>query len=531
MSRFLPFLLVLIISFVVLSLPDHPGAFYWNSFLRLPLEVPIILLLLCLLPRKLAVTSSVVISAALFLLLFLKIADIGVQSAFRRQFNPYLDLKMMVDGWNLLSGTIGRIQGGVIIVTVGAAFLALLVIFLWAGHCLIKADAGVKRRIVSISAALLVVGTGLLLVGPFPFARADLQSLPYLGKRLVLVRHSILEMQTFERDIEKYDDVSSSEDLFAGIKGRDVILVFVESYGRSAIEDPLYSPLIGPRLEKVDSQLASAGFASASGWLNSPTMGGLSWLAHGTFLSGLWIDSQSRYDRLMISQRKSLNRLFQSSGWHTAAVMPAITMDWPEADYFGYDQVFAAKDLGYKGKPFNWITMPDQFALTAFERLVRQPARRAGHPVMAELALVSSHAPWTPVAKLIDWQNVGDGTIFNEQAESGQSPKVVWADRDNIRDHYIRTIDYSIQTLGDYVSRFGEDAIVIILGDHQPAPVITGENASRAVPVHIISRDKAVVRRFQDEGFSQGMIPKKTAPVLPMDSMRERLVRVLSHSE
>ncbi len=531
LTRLLPFLLVLIISFVVLSLPDHPGAFYWNSFLRLPLEMPLIILVLCLLPRKLAAASAFVIALTLFLLLFLKAADIGVQSAFQRQFNPYLDLKMLKDGWNLLSGTIGKGQGGLILVSLGITYLALFVVFLKAENRLINAEDGLKRAYVRLSLGLLAAGAGLLFVGPFPFARSDLQALPYLGKRLVLVRQSILDMQAFERQITSFDGVASKNNLFAEIKGRDVILVFVESYGRSAIEDPLYNPLIGPRLEKVESQLDDAGFASASGWLKSPTVGGVSWLAHGTFLSGLWVDNQARYDRLMISQRKSLNRLFQKAGWQTAAIMPAITMDWPEADYFGYDRVFAAKDLGYKGKPFNWITMPDQYSLAAFDRLVRQPARKEGNPVMAEMALVSSHAPWTPVARLIDWKSVGDGTVFNEQATSDQSPKVVWADRDNIRDHYIRTIDYSIQTLGDYVSRFGDDAIFIILGDHQPAPLITGEKASRAVPVHIISRDQTLVGRFEGEGFSRGMTPAKAAPVLPMDSMRKRLVRLFSQSE
>ena len=45
--------------------------------------------------------------------------------------------------------------------------------------------------------------------------------------------------------------------------------------------------------------------------------------------------------------------------------MPAITLAWPEAGYFGYDRVLAAHDLGYRGLPFNWVTMPDQFTLAA----------------------------------------------------------------------------------------------------------------------------------------------------------------------
>jgi len=208
--------------------------------------------------------------------------------------------------------------------------------------------------------------------------------------------------------------------------------------------------------------------------------------------------------------------------------MPAITMKWPEAGYFGYDQVFAAGDLGYEGKPFNWVTMPDQFTLSAFERLVRQPAEVAQEPVMAEIALVSSHAPWTPVPKLVDWDKVGHGQIFDDQAENGDPPAVVWADPARVRTQYIQTIDYTLQTLCEYILRFGDDSIFIILGDHQPAPIITGPDASHAVPIHVISRDASLIHALQSKDFDAGLVPASDAPETPMNMMRERLVGIFS---
>lgn len=521
-------LFFLVVSFAALTLPDHPGAFSLSAFQRLPLEIPLLLLALLFLPRRLAMAVAAVSSIAVFTLLFLKIADIGVQSAFQRRFNPYLDIKMLGDGWNIFSGSIGRLPAAFAIGVVIVLFCLFLFLF-YLSQCRIAGLTGSMRRGAIIGAAgLLVLGTALSAAGPLAGIRADLRAGAYLGNRLVLVQTSIADMRQYERDLVADDPAAGGTNLFAGINGRDVVVIFVESYGRSAVEDPRYSPLIKPRLEASEAQLKAAGFASASAWSRSPTMGGLSWLAHGTFLSGLWTDNQARYDRLMISKRASLNSLFRKAGWQTAAVMPAITMDWPEARYFGYDDIFAAKDLGYKGKPFNWITMPDQYTLSAFQRLVRDPARAKGQPVMTEMALISSHAPWTPVAKLIDWNDVGDGTAFNEQAESDESPRTVWSDGDNVRRHYIATIDYSLQTLSDYISRFGEDAIFIILGDHQPAPIVTGPDASRAVPVHVISRDKALVASFEKEGFVNGMLPAPDAPELPMDTMRDRLIRVFS---
>lgn len=515
-----------VIGLAACTMPDDPGAFHASAFLHLPVEVPLVALALLLLPRRMAVAVALLATAIAFCLLFLKLADIGVISAFQRRFNPYLDMKMLLDGWNLLSGAVGTLGAVAVIGLAVGALAGLIGAFWWACIRMTRFGRQARRAAVAGSAIILALGLGLLATGSQAGLGdiAGLRVAPYLGERLSLVIRSVAEIRAFEGELAADTAHVGGDDLFARIRGRDVILVFVESYGRNAIEDPRYGGLIKPRLNSVERQLQAAGFSAASGWTRSPTVGGLSWLAHGTLLSGLWVDSQARYDLLMDSDRASLNRLFREAGWRTAAVMPAITMDWPEAAYFGYDQILAAKDLGYLGKPFNWVTMPDQYTLLAFERLARGPAGNDGKPVMAEIALISSHAPWTPVPKLIDWAAVGDGTVFNDQAESGDAPQVVWADHDRVRRQYVETIDYTLETLGDYIARFGRDAVFVVLGDHQPAALVTGPDASRAVPIHIVSRDAALVEGFRSDGFAMGMTPDPQAPEPPMDSLRARLI-------
>ncbi|WP_232365426.1 sulfatase [Ciceribacter sp. T2.26MG-112.2] len=518
------------IGFAACMMPDNPGAFHPAAFLRIPLEVPLLALALLLLPRRMAALVALLATAVVFCLLFLKLADVGVLSAFQRRFNPYLDLKMLFDGWNLLSGAVGKLGAALAIGLVAAALTALIGAFWWACIRMTRLGRQARRAAVVGFAVILAVGLGLLAGGSRVGLKdvAELRVASYLGERLSLVARSVAEIRRFESELAADAGYAGGDGLFARIRGRDVILVFIESYGRSAIEDPRYGALIKPRLDSVDRQLQAAGFSAASGWTRSPTVGGLSWLAHGTLLSGLWVDSQARYDLLMKSERASLNRLFRDAGWRTVAVMPAITMDWPESAYYGYDQILASKDLGYRGKPFNWVTMPDQYTLSAFDRLARRPARDAGEPVMAEIALISSHAPWTPVPKLIDWQAVGDGTVFNDQAESGDSPQVLWADHDRVRRQYIETIDYTLETLGDYIARFGGDAVFIVLGDHQPAALVTGPDASRAVPFHVVSRDVSLIEAFRSDGLTMGMTPDGQGPEPSMDSMRDRLIRHFS---
>ncbi|OLP55683.1 sulfatase [Rhizobium rhizosphaerae] len=511
-----------VLIILIAGLPEHPDALQWRSFVRLPIEWPLLLLLMLVTPRPLRRPFLMVSGLALFLVLFLKLADLGTQAAFQRPFNPYLDGKMLADGWNILSGTLGSFVALVAVVAVLTAFGLLLFLFLRAGLLFCAAPRPARFRLVTALAIIALIG----LLAPSSFATPALPA--YLTERLALMVRSARDMQHFETTLAAGIGPKRGEGLFSGLKGQDVVLIFFESYGRSAIEDPRYAARTGARLSAVETELGAVGLASASGWVTSPTVGGLSWLAHGTLLSGLWVDSQARHDRLMISGQPSLNRLFAQAGWLSAAVMPAITRDWPEAAYYGYDRILAAGDLGYRGKPFNWVTMPDQFTLAAFERLVRAPAHAAGKKVMAEMALISSHAPWTPVPTLIDWDAVGDGTVFNPQTEGDATPPVVWADPEKVRQHYIATIDYSLQTLGSYIARFGKQTVFVILGDHQPAAIVTGPDASRAVPIHIVTADRDLIARFQAAGFAAGLHPGTAGREWRMDALRQLLIDLFS---
>jgi hypothetical protein len=521
----LAWIFFLAVSLLTLNLPDHPDALTVASFLRLPVEVPLIALLLVTLRGHLAAVFRWLVTALLGIILFLKLADIGTQSAFQRPFNPYLDGKMLVDGWNLLSGAIGTgVAAGSLVILLFSC-LAFLVLSLHSLRTVANTPSPQRERLrAAVAAVAVAVVVAAALPLRLPFA-VEAGALPYLTSRTTLIATSISDMAAFERQLLAPSQAREPAPDFANVTGRDVILIFVESYGRSAIEDSRYAPTMGPRLAEVEQQLQDKGFASVSRWITSPTVAGLSWLAHGTFLSGLWVDNQARYDRLMMSDRPTLNKLFSEAGWQSVGVMPAITMDWPEAAYYGYDRVLAARDLGYRGKPFNWVTMPDQYTLSALQRQVRdRPDRR---PVMAEVALISSHAPWTPVASLVNWNAVGDGTIFDTQATSGPTPQEVWSDPDRVRQHYIRTVDYSLQTIGSYIATYGGDALFIVIGDHQPASLVTGPEASRAVPMHVISRDAALLARFKAQGFTDGLHPRPDGE-MPMSAVKDLLIEALS---
>jgi hypothetical protein len=297
------------------------------------------------------------------------------------------------------------------------------------------------------------------------------------------------------------------------------------------IDSERYRNVVRPQLSLATEVLSQSGYNSASAFIESSTMGGLSWLAHASAMSGLWIDSQMRYDALILSQRASLISLFARAGWRTVGVMPAITYAWPEGQYFGYDQLYDAPSLGYQGLPFNYVTMPDQFTLAQFQQRERRGSAADGQrkPVMAEIALISSHAPWTPIPQLLNWQMINDGSEFNQQASSGYRPDQVWSNLELLKNQYRDSVVYVINTLVSYVLEYGdEDLVVMVLGDHQPMPLIA-EGASVAdVLVHIISSDPDVIAAIGDWQWTPGMLPAADAPLWRMDSIRERLLQTFS---
>jgi hypothetical protein len=313
------------------------------------------------------------------------------------------------------------------------------------------------------------------------------------------------------------------DELLTGLRGKDVVLTFVESYGRSAVEDPRYAPVIDPLLDAGTARLAAAGYGARSGWLTSPVAGGGSWMAHATLHSGVKIDNQNRYRSLVTSDRVTLGSAFHQAGWETTSVMPATNRAWPEGAFFGIDRVHDGPSLGYRGPGFSFSPMPDQYALSAFERLEHGQTDRG--PEFAQVELTSSHVPWTPFPKPVAWDAVGDGTVFAPQVEGAEPADEVWKDDDRVRAVYRDSTAYSLDTLISYVERYGNDNLVLIfLGDHQPQTLITGDGASHDVPITIVAKDPAVLDRISGWGWASGLRPGPQAPVWPMESFRNRFL-------
>lgn len=522
-STHLPGLIALLLTSFLLIVPNQLTDLSFSAFLIFPSEIPLMVLIL-LIPGSYGLVLRWIMALMLALGTILKAADIGTFQVFARPFNPLLDFYFVTNGMNLLNGSLGK-TGAIII---ACLLLVLVAAICWSAFWLLGKLQGLvlknTRVSLQISISVLLIWLTLILTGSH---KASLPFYQHWYSHTREITTAIDDLKNFHHQIKNHNAINySSDHLFRKLQGKDVLVVFVESYGRTLLDKPEYAEHIRPLIENISTQLSAKGFIQRSSYLLSPTQGGLSWLAHGTAMSGLWIDNQIRYNNLMMSQHPTLNRLFQQAGWRTLAVMPAITMDWPEGNYYGYDYIYQSNNLGYKGKPFNWVTMPDQYTLSNLQ--IRELKKKSRTPVMAEIALISSHAPWTPVPRLVNWNQIGNGEIFNTQATSGDSPETVWQDNKRIRMQYRLSIEYTLQTLASFIEHYADkNTVILILGDHQPAPLVTDDN-NRDVPVHFISADKKIIAAIDDWQWTQGLIPAEDAVVMPMNELKNQWIKTFS---
>ncbi|WP_405776743.1 sulfatase [Streptomyces sp. NBC_01538] len=512
---------------VVLLIPNRLDRITAGSFLRLPVEAIFLAAVLLVLPAKARRITALVLGAFLGLSTVLKCLDMGFYQTLARPFDLVFDWVLLNDAADFLKDSLGR--SGEVLSVIGVIVLLIAVLMVSALALVRLADVMARHRPVAVRGTL-VLGTAWIVcftmgvqTGGVTIATKGYTQ--YLTNRVQYVREGLGDADVFDKQlhVDAFADTPSDQ-LLTGLRGKDVLFTFIESYGRVAIDDPAMAPEIDTTLKQGDARLRSAGFAARSGWLTSPVTGAGSWLAHTTFLSGLWIKNQQRYRTTTTSDRATLTSYFRKTGdWRTVGIVPGVRKAWPEGTYFGLDHIYDSTHLGYQGPYFSWTPVPDQFSLEAFQKL--EHGKKNRDPIMAEIILASSHNPWSPIAHTIDWKDLGDGSVFEKIKKEGTNPTEVWKSAKRVRTEYRKAIQYSLDSLTQWVQRYGDDnTVLVFLGDHQPVPTVTGGSTSRDVPVTIVARDPKVLDRVADWGWTEGLKPAANAPKWRMDQFRNRFM-------
>ena len=518
--------LAVVALWIALDLPGRPEELSGGALTRIPLELLVLVVLALLLPARLRTVVAALAGVGIALVLLLKALDIGMLVGFYRTFDPLSDPAYAGAGYGVLRDSVGGVRAVFVAVAAAVVAVAALVLLPMAAVRLARASARHRRpalvAVVILGAVWAVLAAVETTVGP-NLRVASAQTSAVAADHVRDVNRGIASRADFERLAATDPYAATSPDrLLAGLTGKDVLVVFVESYGRVALEDPALAPTVTAALDRATTRLGATGFTSRSAYLTSPTFGGLSWLAHSTLETGLPISDQVRYNAVLSSQRLTLASAFGSAGWRTVLVSPADEADIsPVTSFYGYDALYDGPSFDYRGPKFGYAPVPDQFTLATVAQRELSPGPRP--PLMAEIDLVSSHTPWAPLPRLLDPAALGDGSAYQSVLEQAPSADAVWSDPAKVKQAYADSVAYALDSLTTFVENAHDDNLVlVVLGDHQPSAVISGEGASHDVPISVIAKDPAVLDRTTSWNWQPGLRPGRDAVVWPMDAFRDQ---------
>ncbi len=495
---------------------------------RLSVELAAIVAALALLSLR-GLPERKILSAASALItlgVVLHYANVTVPAVFGRRLDLYWDGQ---HAWEVLkmgaaSPSATKLVGvGVVLVLAVAAL-----------HGLIRRCVGVLARSLQhprvragvLAAALAVLGASLLAGQVAPAAQ---RAFAPTVAGLVIEQTRLLHRALFAGRDERVLGASPAFDGDLGaLEGADVVIVFAEAYGAITLDQPEFAAALAAPRQRLQEAIAASGRQVVSARLVSPTFGGGSWLAHAELLSGLDMRNQGDYRLLLTTRRPTLVSHFSAHGYRSVGWMPGIQRPWPEGRFYGFDRIGTADSIGYGGPSFGYWRIPDQasMALLQAQELARGRAD-AQRPRLVVFPTVSTHAPFRPLAPYVeDWAALhGPHAYGDAEAVAAREAPVSW---EQPIPAYLAAMRYQFDWLAGWLDGDAPtDAVLIVIGDHQPIGTVTGPGADWAVPTHVITRNETLLARLLARGFEPGLTP--TAPALgPMRVMTPMLVEALS---
>jgi len=307
----------------------------------------------------------------------------------------------------------------------------------------------------------------------------------------------------------------------------DVVLIFAESYGAVAFDQPALFHALTPARNELAQSIALSGRQVVSARVTAPTFGGSSWLAHATLLSGVDTSDHANHNLLLASQRPTLVSHFARNGYRTVGWMPGLKRPWPEGAFYGFDRLADDSGIGYRGPDFGYWRIPDQAAMALLheQELTFDALASDRKPRLVVFPTTTTHAPFHPIAPLVDWHGLttADGGYRPEDARAALAAPLA-AQRP--LPNYLDSMRYQYGWMASYLGNVAPRPLVwVIVGDHQPPALVTGAGASWDVPVHVVADDPMLVRRFIATGFVPGLDMPATR-LGPMEVLTSVLLKV-----
>ena len=235
-------MLAVLAIFVALIMPNAGSRILLaGTYVRLPIEGFLAIGLVLLLPGRWKRITAGILGAGLAVITIEKVADIGFRKTLARPFDPVLDWVLLDDAQSFLKDSVGQV-GAVGALGVILAILAILAGMSWAAVRVTRLAERHRRATFGTALTGTAVWVVLLMVGVQVFGTipvAARSTAMYVWDRAHTVKAGLRDEKAFEK-LALTDKFAGTpgDQLLTGLRGKDVMIFFVESYGRSAIEDP-----------------------------------------------------------------------------------------------------------------------------------------------------------------------------------------------------------------------------------------------------------------------------------------------------
>ena len=481
-------------------------AIAWTGELSVEWAAVVVLFALVRRLRGSVPRALVSVAAAAWIILTIgHYADVTTPALYGRDINLYWDLRYMPDVARMVAAAAPLWLMAAILIGVVAVLSLLYFVFRWA---LVRVVAALDDRRVRMT--LSAVGVAAIVLFAAQHVSEAVPAVPPFATPVTETYARQVQLVTGAMSASTTLPPSPSFDAdLSRTRGADIFLVFVEAYGAVAYERPDIAPFLTSPRSELDTAIHDTGRRVVSAFVDSPTFGGSSWLAHISLMSGIEVRDPETNARLMTEPRDTIVTTFSRAGYRTLAVMPGLRQRWPEGSFYRFDETLGAARLDYTGPEFGWFAIPDQFTLARIDTLEVDRAPRPN--LFVFYPTISTHFPFSPTPPYQpDW-----GRMFDAHPYDGPSIVRAYAkqpDWTHFAPGYVDAVAYTYQTLAGYLRKQrGRDIVLVVIGDHQPAAAVSGEGASWSVPVHVVSSRDAILDRLLARGFHTGLAPARPA--------------------
>ncbi len=495
-------LLLLNISLAFVNIWPTPEITWKGDF---SVELAASVLIVALLGRRIASPSRALLTTATIVWMFLvltRYADVTASALFGRYINLYWDARFIPD----VTGLFVRAAPLWAVVGVALALIGLLAVIAallrWALQQVSAIGGDVtERRVLGGLAAVLVLVFFVQPVRDYETPAVSFAT-PIMP---TYIRQARLALAAIGGPTTVAASPVMDSDL-AGVQGADVLVVFLESYGAITYDRPSFAEALAPRRAELANAISETHRDVISAFVESPTFGGASWLAHISLLSGVEVRTPDTNAVLMSQKRETLVTAFSRRGYRTVALMPGLWQRWPEGAFYGFDDIYGGERLAYGGPQFGWFDVPDQFALAKLD--VLEPSG-TGRSKLVFFPTISTHTPFHPLPPYQpDWTRMLTRQPYDEAVlQQALEREPDWMD---LGPSYAESMAYAYAIIGGYLrTNAGRDLVLVVLGDHQPPALVAGVGAPWDVPVHIIASRRPVLDRLIAHGFRPGLSPAR----------------------